>query len=457
MYYKSGVGDLFQDATIKSFFLKWCEINDFSFIDDLFSEEIVKLARAVNEEYALNNDFFYENGDIEMLSLLRAVFRKSVKDLLGKIKEHSNNIRLSKTRSFVIDGKYTMASALGIYENRKILQTLRGVVGAVEVEKKELEIAQKIQEAVSGFSMKTGMTLRDLVVSGCMDCVGASIFGGLLLKEAGVFCLQGRIPGHAIIILITSNKRVFWQDMTEPYKNGELLDSDIHRVDAGGNHIKISDIVDFSKSSLSEKSLRFNVVSKDAVDKIFLRDNKERKILTLYNLEIGQMAMLLNNMGIKFLYSGFNREAEMAFMYAIRLDPSFAYSYNGLGNAFFETGYNTINTIKSLAFFNKAIEAYKRAIETEPDCLSPYYGWGTVLFNMNHYEEALEKYDEAIEKDAEYPMAHYGKGEVFRVLGDKKTAIEEYREFIRLDKNKKYEVLVCMAKKRLADLSNNTD
>ena len=83
-------------------------------------------------------------------------------------------------------------------------------------------------------------------------------------------------------------------------------------------------------------------------------------------------------------------ESEDAYRKAIELDPNFAHPWNGLGNLLKD----------QLKRYEEAESAYRKAIELDPNFAHPWNGLGSLLqYQLKKYEEAESAYRKAIELD----------------------------------------------------------
>jgi tetratricopeptide (TPR) repeat protein len=60
--------------------------------------------------------------------------------------------------------------------------------------------------------------------------------------------------------------------------------------------------------------------------------------------------------------------------------------------------------------FEKAIEAYEKAIEIKPDKYETYYGIGFAYAKLSKFEKAIEAYEKAIEIKPDKYETYYGIG-----------------------------------------------
>jgi len=83
--------------------------------------------------------------------------------------------------------------------------------------------------------------------------------------------------------------------------------------------------------------------------------------------------------------------------------------------------------------YEKAIEAYKRAIELNPDAEESYYHLGMAYSSLGRYKEAVKAYDRAIRIKKDYAAAHYNLGHAYSNLNQYDKAIRAFRQAIQYE------------------------
>ena len=120
-----------------------------------------------------------------------------------------------------------------------------------------------------------------------------------------------------------------------------------------------------------------------------------------------------------------NKEYEKAleaYAKALELDPEYVYAYNGRGNAY-----------KALGEYEKAVSDYDRALELDPEYVYAYNGRGNAYKALGKYEKAVSDYDRALELDPEYVYAYNGRGNAYKALGEYERAMSDYDRALELD------------------------
>jgi len=81
--------------------------------------------------------------------------------------------------------------------------------------------------------------------------------------------------------------------------------------------------------------------------------------------------------------------------------------------------------------YEKAIVAYKRAIELNPDSTEAYYHLGMSYSSLGKYKEAVEAYTRAIRIKSDYAAAYYNLGHAYSNLNRHDKAIKAFRQSIQ--------------------------
>ncbi len=281
-----------------------------------------------------------------------AIFRRGLQKLVGETKKRKRECVISslfkETKIDLSVEEKKLADALNISRLKTELETIRRTGDFIAIGKKEREITDKIQSAVSLFPRKSlGNNPSEIVVNQYINCLGASLLGGAFLSEVGIKYLVGSVFEHSILVVITSDGKIGWRDMITRDFNEEITDEMIDKKTKDGRPLTVADIIAYANNPKSE-GLMLNI--KDDA-KLSWFKNGQSKSLTLFPPEIGQQIQLLENTGFVLYELGRYKEAIEAYQRAIALDPKCAYFYHALGNAFYELGR-----------YKEAIEAYRKFI-----------------------------------------------------------------------------------------------
>ena len=82
---------------------------------------------------------------------------------------------------------------------------------------------------------------------------------------------------------------------------------------------------------------------------------------------------------------------------------------------------------------DQALDAYRKAIELNPNAAGALVNLGTIAFRAHRLREAAVYYERAIEADPRYPLAHFNLGNVFDEMGQLEPAREQYEMALRLN------------------------
>ncbi len=82
---------------------------------------------------------------------------------------------------------------------------------------------------------------------------------------------------------------------------------------------------------------------------------------------------------------------------------------------------------------DRALEAYQRAIEINPNAAGALVNLGTIAFRARRLREAAVYYQRAIDADPKYPLAHFNLGNVFDELGQMEPARDQYELAVNLN------------------------
>ncbi len=80
----------------------------------------------------------------------------------------------------------------------------------------------------------------------------------------------------------------------------------------------------------------------------------------------------------------------------------------------------------------EAAEAYRKAIESNPNASGALVNLGTISFKMRKMKEAAEYYKRATKADPQYPLAHFNLANLYDEQGYFEEARTHYLEAIRL-------------------------
>ena len=103
--------------------------------------------------------------------------------------------------------------------------------------------------------------------------------------------------------------------------------------------------------------------------------------------------------GAALISKGKYDQAIKKYKKGLRLEPRSAVGYNYLGMAY---GYK-YEQLRSLDWREKEIEAFKKAIELDPNFFRPYFNLGITYHNMGKPKEAANYFKKCLEIYPEHP------------------------------------------------------
>ncbi len=74
----------------------------------------------------------------------------------------------------------------------------------------------------------------------------------------------------------------------------------------------------------------------------------------------------------------------------------------------------------------QAMEAYRRAVELNPNAAGALVNLGTIFYRMRKFIEAEDHYRRAVRADPHYPLAHFNLGNLYDERGEAEKAREHY-------------------------------
>ncbi len=336
-------------------------------------------------ERALKKEIETPKREFEM-----AIFRRGLTNLVDEMKEsgwkHGLHSFFGKLGLDFRLEQRKITDILNIPQLRTNLENARKSGNAEQISVLEREIADKIQQVVRSFPYQSdGNDPAKMLANQHINCVGASILGGALMKEAGLNYLVGMVPGHSTLLLVTEDGRVEWRDMLSAIGKKELTNTMITGKNKEGSPLTVRDIVALSRNP-NQQGLMFYIKSSTYPYKLSWVKKGALSHVSVHQPEYGQQLQVLNNTGTVLSELGHYKEALLAYWKAIAIDRTSAYPYNGLGNMLSYLGNHKI-----------AIVAYRKAIAIDPTSPHPYNGLGNALHELGQHKKALVAYHRFIE------------------------------------------------------------
>ena len=83
----------------------------------------------------------------------------------------------------------------------------------------------------------------------------------------------------------------------------------------------------------------------------------------------------------------------------------------------------------------EVMEAYKKAVELDPQSAGALVNLGTIYFNAHDWKEAERFYREALQADPEYALAHFDLANLYDECGERDKALTHYESALRIAPN----------------------
>lgn len=130
------------------------------------------------------------------------------------------------------------------------------------------------------------------------------------------------------------------------------------------------------------------------------------------------------NLGVTYGESGRYQEAIEAFKQAIQINPDYAEAYNGLGFAYSNSGR-----------YQEAIEHIEQAIRIKPNYVKAHNNLGIAYAKSGKHQEAIEAIKKAIRIEPGSAESHHNLGVAYASSGKYQEAIGAFKEAIRIKHN----------------------
>jgi len=210
--------------------------------------------------------------------------------------------------------------------------------------KREAEIARSFQEAVSEYPYANTCHITEILDKKEMNCVGASVLGGRLLDEVDIKYLVGHIGNHVLIVVVTADGKVLWQDMQDGKESPELANEELTAEKIEG--ATPEDIVNYHSRQ-----------QKDGITFLVKKEGYwQNKPMTLLAADVGLELQELISTGFILGNQGRCEEAIEVLNLAAKKAPGDSDVYLGLARAY-----------KGLKGYKEAIEACQKALDITPD------------------------------------------------------------------------------------------
>ena len=120
-------------------------------------------------------------------------------------------------------------------------------------------------------------------------------------------------------------------------------------------------------------------------------------------------------------------KAIRAYQKAIELNPQAAGAFINLGTVYYNLGK-----------LDAAESCYRSALSIDPDYSLVYFNLGNVADERNDLQSAREQYEQAIRRDPSYSDPHYNLALVYEKLGRHGKARQQWAIYLKLDQESKW-------------------
>ena len=104
--------------------------------------------------------------------------------------------------------------------------------------------------------------------------------------------------------------------------------------------------------------------------------------------------------------------------------------------------------------YQKAIDAYTKAIEINPQDADANYNRGIAHFLLNQYDQAIKNSTKVIQTNPKEAIMYFCIGRSYDELKQKEKAIENYQLFLKYADPSSMAMQIEVAKKQISVLSN---
>ncbi len=322
-----------------------------------------------------------------------ALFDRGVEMLINGMGYESVDERLEALGIELDRKRDTLREAIGVDQMRASILAAREAGNDEVTAALEQQYAERIQQIVGSYRyQRRAANPARMLEQQELNCVGASILGSAFLEEIGIDHLHVNVPGHALMLLVTSDGKVRWHDMLTSRTNGELTDDMVQDA-------TVAEIGEIARDSSERKAIRFRL-SQDAYEERVPWFSTERPHVTAFDPKTGQQIDVLEWTSTFLQEEGQNKESCIAMQKAVELLPDNA-----------ELRWNYASTLERIEATEQAIIELRHAIALDPSNPSLYNRLGGCLRETKQteeaaaaYREAERLYREAIEEEPESPF-----------------------------------------------------
>lgn len=143
----------------------------------------------------------------------------------------------------------------------------------------------------------------------------------------------------------------------------------------------------------------------------------------------GEQARTQLEKGKELYRSDRDSEAVLAFQEAVRLDPDLAEARFRLG-----LGYEALGKPEEAETqYKKAVEAYKKYLEENPDDSEAHYDLGQTYAGLSRYSDAIREYRQATKLKTDDPDIYYDLGVAHTKLAQYDEAASAFSKSLEID------------------------
>jgi cytochrome c-type biogenesis protein CcmH/NrfG len=129
-----------------------------------------------------------------------------------------------------------------------------------------------------------------------------------------------------------------------------------------------------------------------------------------------------------FAYASLKRynDAIEAFRQALQINPDYT-------NAWYNPWYNLGVVYGKLKRYDDAIDAYNQGLRINPEYAGAWNNLGVIYGELKRYDDAIDAYRKAVRIDPKYAFAWYNFGFIYTSLKRYNDAIEAFRQALRIN------------------------
>jgi Tfp pilus assembly protein PilF len=133
-------------------------------------------------------------------------------------------------------------------------------------------------------------------------------------------------------------------------------------------------------------------------------------------------ALMLNNRGVVLYYRGALEAAVEAFRQALQMQPDYAEAFNNLGLALSKLGHG-----------DEAADAFRQALKIDPKMGEVYNNLGFLYHTAAQFDRAVQMFGQAIDNASDSSVAYTNLGNTFYKMQQAEKAVEAWRRALELD------------------------